>query len=93
LRALATKRAHGLEGDLDGQLLAGGHRLAALKLLNPHTRSEMIQPEVAYAVRSSIEWASAYEGLLSALERVERAEMTEVSVVDDHLLGESDGHD
>ena len=29
--------------DLDACLLAGGHRLAALKLLNPHTRAQMIQ--------------------------------------------------
>ena len=29
--------------DLDACLLAGGHRLAALKLLNPQTRAQMIQ--------------------------------------------------
>lgn len=54
---------------------------------------ESLEPEVAYAVRSSIEWASAHEGLLGALEGVERAEVAEVSVVDDHSLDESDSHD
>jgi len=54
---------------------------------------ENLEPEVAYAVRSSIEWASAHEGLLGALEGVERAEEPEICVADHLSFDESDSHD